>query len=142
MKKFSLFFCALLMLLFTACNSDLNYDEDWGIALAAKNPTATSVTLVIAQSGGDPTGTLEYGAPFRIEEKTESGWQEPKAALTAWAMPAYGVEMNGKKKLKISWEHIYGELPPGDYRIAKEFTDFRAAGDYDTRTYYAEFTIK
>lgn len=48
---------------------------------------------------------------------------------------------NGATEWEVNWEYLYGELPAGEYRIAKKINDFRGTGDYDTYTYYAEFTI-
>ena len=39
---------------------------DWGLSLSVKDVSATGLTLVVAQSGGEPTGTLETGEPYRI----------------------------------------------------------------------------
>ena len=44
--------------------------------------------------------------------------------------------------MKIDWQYIYGTLPSGFYRLTKEITDFRAAGDFDTETYELYFTIE
>ena len=41
-----------------------------------------------------------------------------------------------------NWEWLYGELPEGNYRIAKEIMDFRETGEYDTAIHYAEFRIE
>ena len=58
---------------------------------------------------------------------------------TAWTAIGYTLEMGSSHKWKMNWESIYGELPPGDYRFCKEFSAYRAPGDYDTKVYYAEF---
>ena len=44
--------------------------------------------------------------------------------------------------MKIDWQYIYGALPSGYYRLTKEITDFRTAGDFDTETYELYFTIE
>ena len=59
-----------------------------------------------------------------------------------WNMLAYGVKKNDVSEININFEHGYGELKPGFYRLKKEFMDFRAAGDYDTETYEVYFTIE
>ena len=40
---------------------------DWGIALSAVDVQPTGLTLVIAQSGGHPTGRLQYGSDYTLE---------------------------------------------------------------------------
>ena len=42
----------------------------------------------------------------------------------------------------VSWKWLYGELPEGKYRYVKEIMDFRDEEDFDTKTFYAEFTIE
>lgn len=42
---------------------------------------------------------------------------------------------------ELDWEWLYGSLASGTYRIQKSVTDFRATGDYDKYTVYAEFIL-
>ena len=59
----------------------------------------------------------------------------------AWTMEAWAIPQNEKSEWKVNWEFLYGELPPGKYRIAKEVMDFRKTGDFDTSIYFADFMI-
>ena len=52
------------------------------------------------------------------------------------------VEVPEKVEWAVDWTKLYGELPAGEYRIAKEIMNFRGGGDFDTKTFYAEFTIE
>ena len=45
-------------------------------------------------------------------------------------------------KLEVDWEWLYGKLSAGEYRIGKEFMNFRGTGDFDEQVIYAEFSIK
>ena len=56
-------------------------------------------------------------------------------------MIGYTLEMGSSHKWEVSWESIYGELLPGNYRFCKEFLAYRGPGDYDKRVYYAEFEV-
>lgn len=119
--------------------------KDWGITLSAKDASATGLTLVIAQKNGEYTGTLQYGSHYSLEVWKDSAWEAVPYATEeniAWTTVAYGVAIGSETELSIDWQWIYGSLPAGRYRIAKGFTDFRAAGDYDDQMYYAEFGIK
>ncbi len=60
----------------------------------------------------------------------------------AWTMEAYMVSMEDSVEVKISWEVFHGRLGAGNYRISKEFMDFRGTGDYDKQSFYAEFTVE
>jgi len=119
--------------------------DKWGITLYADNVTPKGITLKIEQFGGDPSGTLEYGAAYILETTVNDEWQ-PVETITGeplvWNMVAYGVKMNDIAEINIDFEYGYGELKPGFYRLKKEFMDFRAPGDFDKETYEVYFTIE
>ena len=119
--------------------------DKWGITLYADNVTPKGMTLKIEQFGGNPTGTLEYGADYVLETTVNDEWQ-PVETVTGeplvWNALAYGVKMNDITEININWEYGYGELKPGYYRLKKEFMDFRKTGDYDKETYEVYFTVE
>ncbi len=120
-------------------------DDKWGILLIAENVTPTGLTLKIEQSGGNPSGSLEFGAAYLLENMVNNEWQELETITgepLAWNMLAYIIKMNDVTETQIDWQYSYGELKPGKYRIKKEIMDFRDSGDYDTKIYFAEFEIK
>jgi len=121
----------------------LNPDE-WGIRLWADDVTPKGLTLKIEQSGGNPSGSLEYGADYTLETTINDEWQ-PVETITGeplvWNAIGYAVKMNDITEMNINWEHGYGELKPGFYRLKKDFNDFRAPGDYDKKTYEVYFEI-
>ncbi|MBR6523218.1 MAG: hypothetical protein IKT39_01220 [Clostridia bacterium] len=114
----------------------------WGIHLEAEDATPTGLELEISQSGGYPSGELQTGAWYEIE-KFDGEWL-PVAPIIdnyAWNAIAYLIPKNGEYEAKINWEWLYGKLPKGNYRLAKEITDFRETGDFDKRIFYAYFEI-
>ena len=119
--------------------------DKWGITLYADDVTPRGLTLKIEQFGGNPSGTLEYGAAYFLETTVNDEW-EPVETITGepltWNALAYMVKMNDITEININFEHGYGELKPGFYRLKKEFMDFRAAGDFDKETYEVYFTIE
>ena len=121
------------------------FEENWGVTLTIDNITSTSASIVCTQSGGAPTGELQTGSWYIIENWTqENGWKEVEHVLQgdlAWTMEAWGIRKNSKSEWTVNWEWLYGELPPGKYRIGKEITDFRKSGDYDNSIYFADFVI-
>lgn len=119
--------------------------DKWGITLYADNVTPKGLTLKIEQFGGNPSGTLEYGAAYFLETTIDDEWQ-PVETITGeplvWNMLAYSVKMNDVSEININFEHGYGELKPGYYRLKKEFMDFRASGDFDKEPYMVYFTVE
>lgn len=117
----------------------------WGLELSVKHIAPTGATLVISQSGGNPSGELRYGTEYKIQSLHGDTWEDVPYATEdniAWTSEAYLVEPNTASEVALSWEWLYGSLPAGRYRLVKEFMDFRGTGDYDKETYDVAFTIK
>ncbi len=117
--------------------------EDLGITLSAENVTPTGCKLIISQSGGYPSGDLQTGDWYEIEQ-FDDGWKkvDPVMINIAWNAIAYLIPKDGKYETEIDWEWLYGKLPPGNYRIAKEVMDFRGSGNFDEKIFYAYFEIE
>ncbi len=123
----------------------VNAIDEWGITLYADDVTPTGLTLKIKQFGGNPSGTLEYGAEYTLETFVNEEWQAVETKTGAplvWNLLAYCIKMNDITEMKIDWEYGYGKLKPGYYRLCKKIMDFRTAGAYDEKTYEVYFTIK
>lgn len=117
---------------------------DWGLALSAHKVSVSGLTLVCTQSGGNLTGELETGSEYKLLVLKDGIWQDVPTVIEtyAWTGIGYVVPKNDSVKYEIDWEWLYGKLPAGNYRITKEFWDFRETGDYDTFNYWADFEIK
>lgn len=118
-------------------------EETWGLTLSVRDVTPTGLTLICTQSGGAPTGELQTGSPFWLEKYVGGVWEAvPLVPVCVdWTMEAYLIPINGSLEREANRESLYSELPTGTYRIGKKIMDFRGAGDYDEREYYAQFTI-
>lgn len=94
--------------------------------------TTTSATVIIKNKNKDSFGTDEW---FQIQKKENGEWKElPILSLVSWIDIAYISNEDGVMELKQQWKDLYGELQPGEYRIAKQIS---------TKQYvYAEFIIK
>ena len=119
--------------------------DEWGLTLTAKDVTPTSCTIVFTQSGGNPTGELETGSPFKLEQYKNGKWTDvdelPHEYDLAWTAEAWVIGENMSTEFPEKWNLLYGELPAGKYRISKEIYDWRKPGDSDRKTYYAYFKI-
>ncbi len=115
--------------------------DEWGISLSAKNITNKGLTILCEQFGGSPTGELQTGEAFSLEYSDNGDWK-PYLIDYAWHQVVYMVKKNDITELNVDWEFLYGELPPGYYKLKKEFIDFRGAGDFDKNIYELYFTIE
>ncbi len=121
-----------------------DYDK-WGIKLSAKDVTGKGLTIVVEQFGGSPTGELQTGEAFSLEYSDNGEWKPLSTNPLidyAWHQVAYMVKKNDITEFKVEWEWLYGELEPGYYKLKKEFTDFRATGDFDTEMYELYFMVE
>lgn len=118
--------------------------DAWGVALSVTDVTPTGLTLTVTRSGGNPTGDLQHGADFGLEVWKDNTWEpvEPLMDDVAVIAIAYAIPEGESHDHAISWEWLYGALPAGEYRVCKNIMDFRGAGDYDEKMYYAEFSIE
>ena len=119
-------------------------EDEWGLALAAEDVSPTGLTLRFVQRDGAPTGELETGSPFWLEKEQDGTWVEVEPLIEdmAWDMRAHLISMGGEAGVAVDWTALYGQLPPGSYRLGKTVMDFRGTGDYDQRDYYAYFTVE
>lgn len=116
---------------------------NWGLTLSVKDVTASGLTLVCTQSGGELTGELETGSDYKLIVLKEA-WEDVPTIIDdyGWTAEAYMVAKDDVTEFEYNWEWLYGKLPAGTYRMVKGFTDFRGSGDYDNFAYWIEFEIK
>lgn len=120
------------------------YDE-WGIHLYAEDVTKSGMTLKIEQFGGEYSGSLQTGEWFSVESCTDGEWKPvPTNPLIdyAWLQIAYLIKSNDITELDIGWKWLYGELPPGQYRLKKEFSDYTTDKKTDKKVYEVYFTVE
>lgn len=133
-------------------NASILGDEgfpDWGLTLSAENVTSTGLTLVVTQSGGNPTGDILTGEPYRLIALVDETWQVVEELPLpegvdgrAFNSIGYWIQKGETREFEINWEWIFGELPSGTYRLIKEFSDFRETANYDPFEYWVEFEIQ
>ena len=115
-----------------------------GLRFELKKITPTGATLVFHQYDEKaPTGELEYGDAFVLEVLKNDQWEEVPATLSEYAFNAiaYTIPSRDSSERELDWEWLYGALEPGNYRMKKEIMDFRASGDFDKYTVYAQFIL-
>ncbi len=124
---------------------EMNEDfPDWGLSFSTRNVTSTGLTLVCTKEGGNSTGELMCGSNYRLLVLEVGMWKNVPTVIEnhGWNDMGYPIREGTAKEFEISWEWLYGKLPPGTYRLAKELMDHRGSGDYDTAVYWVEFEIE
>lgn len=118
---------------------------DIGLNFSLKDISATGATLVYDQFDGSlPSGRLQDGDDFTLEQKTDGGWEAVPVAVEGeygFHAIAYTIPNDQITRRELDWKWLYGELKPGRYRLGKKITDFRKTGDYDNYTLYGEFIL-
>ena len=117
---------------------------NWGLTLSVKDVTASGLTLVCTQSGGEPTGELQTGSDYNLIVLKDGRWQDVPTIIEdcGWTAEAYLIAKDDVTELEVKWEWLHGKLPAGTYRLVKGFMDFREAGNYDNFKYWVEFEIQ
>ena len=83
------------------------------------------------------------GSFYALERKEDGKWNEvlktPSDTARGWTLVAYPIAPKGSREETIDWVWLYGELPPGEYRVIKEISEDKP----ESETFYlaAEFTI-
>ena len=86
---------------------------------------------------------LQYGEWFDIQRRIDGEWYSLSYIIdnVAFHEVAY-ILPTGETSIKpITWEWMYGELPPGKYRIVTDVINYRAPGDFDKYYLAEEFEV-
>ncbi len=120
-------------------------NESIGLHLSLEGISSTGATLCYNQYDKNaPTGQLQDGDDFAIQVKKDGKWQEVPIVVEGdygFNAIAYTIPAGDTTRRELSWEWLYGELAPGEYRIRKSVMDFRGTGGYDTYELYAQFIL-
>ena len=141
-KLLSLLLCTVFIL--SGCSFG-GTDKTPKLQFEVIESTVTSAGLRYSVKNQDSRKAVwSFGEAFSIERQEENGWMPldyitPEPPL--WIMIGYSVKSGRATRYDIDWTALYGELAPGIYRIAKDFT--RTEGSTTEKyTFYANFTVK
>ena len=141
----ALILIAVMVLGALAVSGIMDRRKTLGLTLSAKDATSTSVTLECVRKIGFVAGSVKTGSAYTLEQETELGWQKvPQLPdyKSNWSLEATEVA-KGANQWQLNLAEIYGELPPGTYRICKSFfTDREGRGSGRAVTLYAEFVVE
>ena len=130
MKKIllSILICGIMVLGVAGCGnsknefdignkSNINISQNNGVLLSIKDGTLknTGATLILTNNSDKD---FHYGNPYEIEIKKDGEWHKINVQLD-FTLPAFGLKAKETKEIELDWEHGYGKLAEGTYRIIK-----------------------
>jgi len=88
------------------------------VSIEIKDLTSTDMRIIIHD---DSINKIAYGEDFYIEKVVDGHWEEIETTGENYGFNAiaYYKDENGLLEMHQNWEHIYGSLPKGRYRIVK-----------------------
>ena len=118
-------------------------ERNWGIKLSVEDVEPTGLTLIISQSG-EEQGEFSYGDEYSLKVLRDGQWEQVPYTTDEEVRPGrlWDVFSAGEsREVKLSWEHLYGSLEAGTYRLSKPFTKDEGTTDPVSTTVSVEFTI-
>lgn len=97
-------------------------DKEWGLHLYATDVSSTGLTLTLQRYDSEREEELVTGDNYWLQEKTLTGWKDLETLdgeTPAYYPIAYPMDEGDEKTWTCSWEHSFGKLAPGIYRISK-----------------------
>lgn len=114
--------------------------SNWITKLSAENVTATGLTMVCMEYGGDPvSGALTATEGYWLEKWDGSNYV-PLEGSCENDTPISILD-DVTLRWEINWEAVYGTLPSGYYRLGKEFIYENPDGERETMRYFVKFRI-
>ena len=149
MKKILLYFITIVMLFaVTSCGvkndfdigkvSNIKIDNNNNVTLSIKDNTLkkTAATLILENNSDK---LLRYDEYYKMEIKKDKKWHKINVELY-FNLPLLEVKQKSKEEMELNWEHGYGKLASGDYRIIKEV--YFEGEEENAFNISAEFRIK
>ena len=117
--------------------------DDWGITVTARDPSPTGVTLAY-KIPENLDGQITIPSNQVLLQLVDGNWIEANPIIPAedvvwdfiiFVYPDYEAEYQ-----QVEWYSIYGEVPPGQYRIRKTLWLYQDGMSYE-KDFYADFSI-
>lgn len=122
----------------------------WNLEMQVTDVTPSGLRAEFIQHGViNPRdgGELMFGSEYALEKWVDGSWEPvemlPQEYDVAWTTEAYLIGQNSTAPFQVDWEWLYGQLPPGQYRIGKGVTlRYYLLGNTEHETFYGTFTIE
>ena len=124
-------------------------DKEWGISMSIEDVGKTGGKVRIEKKDAETNSQMLTGAAYWIEKRTFFSWKalEYETGSAFFTSVAYLLDNSNSYETDVNWEHMYGKLPMGIYRIGKNVSkDYAYNLDADEqegmhRNYYAPFIV-
>lgn len=149
MEMKRLWICLLALLVLAGCGSSETGTEEasqeeqtpssgsYSLGLAtewdAYDPSVETIWCIVSSEGtGAP---LEYGAEYRLDVHTDSGWEEiPLREDAAWDMVLYSRDPGESWAFACSLSLFDYDFTDGDYRVVKEIGGLPCEAEFTLET--------
>jgi len=110
--------------------------------------TPSGLRLTMINDSGSGMG---HGTPYSIQQYVNGEWQQVPFTVNEviWIMPLFIISPGYSTEENINWEHMHGQLPPGRYRVVRNFMMLDMSDDMPMwkqntpeKYLYATFTIE
>ena len=127
-------------------NAGATDSDTWGLHLAVTEATTQGATLIFTQKGGEVSCELTVDSGWFLQIWQDGHWKDvptiiPKDEI-AWDALAYKISYGGELAVPVRWEHIYGALDAGQYRIVVPVAQVFPSGQRAEGICYGEFALK
>ena len=98
-------------------------NDEWGLKVTTSNVSPTGLTMTIERGESEKSEEFMTGQAYWLERRTLFGWKslEPVDGHgPAFLAVAYGIKEGESRDFRRNWEHAFGRLRPGVYRICTE----------------------
>lgn len=149
MKKSIVFLSLILAMVLSACTPKQNEVPEEIISTLPAGITMTVDEETITPEGASflllqtTEMDIQYGEDYKLQTFDGNTWNDVPTIINNYAFHAIAnaLPQGEPETLEIDWTWLYGSLPDGEYRLMKEFMDFRGPGDFDNYTIAAAFSI-
>jgi len=109
----------------TDYNGSRDICSNWqGLSMYVARGSVTPIGLRLSMINSNAEISFGHGVMFTIEQYLDGEWaQVPFINDVMWILPLLDVPPLATVDENISWAWMHGELPPGQYRIIRDFSE-------------------
>lgn len=120
-----------------------NEPPDLGIEFSVQNICPTGMELICSNHNENYSRRLITGNQYIIEKKTGFQWEPINTLSGEYVTVLVDTDISeiGTYIWELDWSDIYGDLPPGYYRLCKHVIELNDRNISKSREYHIEFII-